>query len=215
MPVASQLDSVVVDPPAVDRELARLGLTRDVVRTIAERASAARAEALSIDPRGSAGWDSYRHGHRAMRLALLPAGWRIDRSNNVESVVNDERGIQLIFQNVDRACGVSHPKAISERGAGCRNLVNESQGVLFESRGAEIVPLGTRPTVWLVCVSADDYSMRAEVSCPECFEGNQFDGFSLRLLVVDETYDTPPSPKRYDSESDDSDHALDVVVTKK
>lgn len=213
--MAIELERVVVDPPAVDRELARLGLTREVVRTIAERAAAARAEALSIDPRGSAGWDSYRHGHRAMRLALLPKGWRIDRSNNVESIVNDKRGVQLVFQNVDRACHASDPKAISERGAGCRNLVNANQGVLFEANGEGAVPHGALPTIWLVCVSADEYSMRAEVSCPKCFEGNQFDGFGRRLFVVDETYDTPHPSKRDDNGHDEGDHSLDVVVTKK
>jgi hypothetical protein len=150
-----------------------------------------------------------------MRLALLPTGWRIDRSSNVESIVNDKLGVQLIFQNVDRACRASDPKAISERGAGCRNLVNAGQGVLFESSGAEIVPLGTRPTVWLVCVSADDCSMCAEVSCPQSFEGSQFEGFGRRLLVVDETYDTPRSPKRDDSELDGGDDSINVVVTKK
>lgn len=212
--MAVQIDRVVADPRTVAQELAKLGLTPEIVRTVAERAAAARAEALDIDPRGSAGWDSYRHGHRALRLQLRD-GWRIDRTNNVESIVNDARGIQLIFQNVDRACGLADPKAISERGAGCRNLVNGGQGVLFDGGGAEIVPLGTRPTVWLVCVSADEFSMRAEVSCPESFEGNQFEGFSRRLLVVDEMYDTPKPLKRDDSGRDEGDDSLDVLVTKK
>lgn len=52
--------------------------------------------------------------------------------------------------------------------------------------------IGCAPTVWAVCVSADSKRLRAEVSCPEAFEGNQFEGFSKRIWVVDE--DLEPTP---------------------
>jgi len=204
----------VVRGDDVEPELERLGLTPAFVREVAERAAAARAEATPLDPVGTAGLRSYQMGTRAIRERLLPLGWIMAHDGNVESTVNHELGIQLIFQNVGLACGPADPEAISGKGAASRKLINAGQGELFSSTDSVVV-LGTVPTVWLVCVSADEQTLRAEVSCPASFEGAQFNGFQRRLIVVEDLLTDRPLPRRTDVDVGVPDELLDVPVIKK
>lgn len=177
----------------VRQELRALGLTVEIVTSIARKAAAAKAEALEIDPSSTPGTLAYIMGVRAIRMELMPKGWRLSRAGNVESTVNDELGIQLCFQNVDVACTEREPQAISGKGAGSRKLIQDGQTELFDREAPQAVDaVGSAPTVWTVCVSTDGKKLRAEVSCPEAFEGNQFEGFRKRIWVVDE--DMEPTP---------------------
>ncbi|WP_419204715.1 hypothetical protein [Bordetella trematum] len=175
----------------IRHELFTLGLTIEGVTDIARQVASAKAEALAVDPCSTPGTLAYIRGVRAIRLQLIPEGWRISRSGNVESTVNDDLGIQLVFQNVDLACDTRAPQAISAKGAGSRKLVEfGKQGELFvrdETHTSK--SLGVVPTVWMLCVSTEGKRLRAEISCPDVFEGNQFEGFSKRIFVVDEELD--------------------------
>lgn len=178
----------------VRQELRALGLTIDIVTSIARKAAAAKAEALEIDPSSTPGTLAYIMGVRAIRMELMPKGWRLSRAGNVESTVNDKLGIQLCFQNVDVACTEQQPQAISGKGAGARKLIQDGQAELFDREAPEAVDaFGSTPTVWTVCVSTDGKKLRAEVACPEAFEGNQFEGFRKRIWVVDEDMDPTPN----------------------
>lgn len=184
---------VVNEGSHVTHELRALGLTEEIVMSIAQQAAAARAEALEIDPSNTPGMLAYIYGVRATRLALVPLGWRLSRAGNVEATVNDELGIQLCFQNVDSACTDRHPQAISGKGAGSRKLIQSGQVDLFDPDVPDAKDVfGSVPTVWIVCVSTDSKRLRAEVSCPEVFEGNQFEGFRKRIWVVDQDLDRMP-----------------------
>lgn len=178
---------------SVRQELRSLGLTVEIVTSIARKAAAAKAEALEIDPSSTPGTLAYINGVRAIRMELLPLGWRLSRTGNVEATVNDKLGIQVCFQNVDIACTEQNPQAISGKGAGSRKLIQSGQAELFDRDALEAADaLGSVPTVWAVCVSVDSKRLRAELSCPEAFEGNQFNGFSKRIWVVDDDLDSMP-----------------------
>ena len=184
---------VVSDSPEVHEQLRALGLTAKIAGEIACMAAGAKGEALEIDPANSPGQRAYMMGVRAKRLMLLPLGWRISRAGGVEATVNDELGIQICYQTVDVACTEQQPKAISGKGAGSRKLIQDGQGELFERVNSSLpVPIGVVPKVWVICVSADSKKLRAEVSCPDAFEGDQFEGFSTRIFVVDEDLDPKP-----------------------
>lgn len=189
---------VVSDAWEVRNDLRTLGLSVEAVIDIARQAAAAKAEALPVDPCSAPGTFAYIRGVRAIRLHLLLEGWRMSRSGNVESTVNDELGVQLVFQNVDMACGERDPQAISGKGSGSRKLIESGQqGELFSqakaatraSESQKRTALGVVPTVWVLCVSTEGKKLRAEVSCPKAFEGDQFEGFSKRIFVVDEDLD--------------------------
>lgn len=202
---------VVALESQVKSELRALGLTPEIVKNVAIAASAAKADSLAVDPVSAPGTQAYIHGVRNIRLQLLPKGWQLSRVGNVESTVNHDLGIQLCFQNVDRACGERDPEAISGKGSGSRKLIhNGRQTELFEKNNNRSPrTFGSTPTVWVICFSADEKNVRAEVSCPESFEGEQFDGFSKRIFVVDESLD-PKS--RSNNESDDRDDSSDYDV---
>lgn len=205
--------SIVTVSWQVDQALLDIGLTREIVREIAFAAAGARADALSVDPSGTPGTLSYIHGVRTTRLKLMPHSWRESREGNVEATVNHTLGVQLFFQNVDRACGDNDPQAISGKGSASRKLIRSGQMELFDAVGPKADKTGRLPTVWLICVSVDDDSVRAEVSCPDVFEGNQFEGFVQRLFVVDESIEPKPTSRK-DSD-DDGELEIDIPVSKK
>lgn len=206
------LPAIVREADEVEAGLKELGLSREIVRQIAYAAAGARAEALPVDPSSAPGMLSYIFGVRHIRLLLQPLGWRMSRVGNVESTINDELGIQICFQNVDVACGSFDPEAISGKGAASRQLVRDGNLELFPlDPGSRVAPIGAAPTVWVICVSADDHSVRAEVSCPKSFEGNQFEGFVRRLCVVDDTFE----PQADHAQDNDEGLDFDVAVTRK
>jgi hypothetical protein len=214
---------IVTAPIDAQNELAQFDIALAVAHKIARAASAGRASALDIDVAFAPGMLSHIQGNRQIRRELLPRGWRIGRLNNVESVVNDELGIQIVFQNVDRACDDSHsPQAISGKGAGARRLVQAGlQAELFEQPALALttsVPstrhmskLGVTPTVWLFCVSDDGTRLRAELSKPDNFEGNQLGKFSKRIFILDEESGDRKEAKIGPSDNDDG-SVLDVDV---
>lgn len=205
---------LIKDPHAVRHELAELGLTPEIVHMIADAAASAKADTMPVEPLNAPGTNAYNKGVAAKRLALLPlGGWRMSHNRGIEATVNDKLGIQLVYQSVDFACTDRDPQAISEKGSGSRKLVYDGmrQGHLFErAEGAREQVLGVALRVWLVCVSTSDKKLRAEVSCPQLFDGKQFDGFAKRIFVVDQDYDPTTSTKI--SSDDDGDGAGDFEV---
>lgn len=211
---------VVSEPLDVEQEISQLGLKLPIAHKVARAAAAGRASALDIDVAFTPGMLSHIHGNRHLRLQLLPQGWRKGRFNNVESVINDELGIQIVFQNVDIACDLAHsPQAISGKGAGSRQLVQAGlQGELWENpvnppteMNRATSKVGVTPVVWMFCVSNDGKRLRAELSKPDNFEGDQFKDFSKRIFVLDEESGTEPEISVRPS-SDDGDSGFDVEV---
>lgn len=202
---------VIVDEPGrVTRELRAIGLTREIVRAIAVSAAGARADSLSIDPQGTPGTLSYIHGVRAIRLNLLPRGsWRESRVDNVEATVNDKLGVQICFQNVEKACSAADPKAVSGKGSASRRLI---QGCLFDGLLDPVLgKIGRLPVMWFVCVSVNENGYSAEVSCPLPFEGNQFEFFAKRIFVIADSEE--PRPSRHKSPSrDEGDGEVELAI---
>lgn len=207
--------TIISEFDEVPTALARIGLNKGTIVAVARAAAAARAEALPIDPISAPGWFAYAHGVRHMRLKLLPlGGWRLSRDGNVEAVVNDELGVQLCFQNVDVACDPNRePHAISRKGGAVRQQVVDGQGELFPlPQNDSDSRYGCSPAVWIICVEATEFSLKAEVSCPMSFEGSQFDGFHERIFVLDEDFDDLETVEKDDIPDLDD---FDVPVSKK
>lgn len=209
-------DSEVVDlggdPEAA---LAKIGLDKKMVKRIAHAASAARAESSPLDPKSAPGLLSYIYGVREIREQLLINGWRQSNVGNVEATVNDELGVQLLFQNVDEACNPDRvPQPVSGKGPASRQLVHAGQGDLFNEPvvGDNDRKHGQSPVVWIVCVAASEESVQVEVSCPKIFYGPMFEEFHQRIFVLS---DDAPKPKYRTNNENDAFDDLDVVVSKK
>lgn len=212
---------VVSDPLDAEREISELGLKLETVHKVARAAAAGRASALDVDVAFTPGMFSHIYGNRHLRLQLLPQGWRKGRFNNVESVINDKLAIQIVFQNVDIACDLKHsPQAISGKGAGSRQLVQQGlQGELWESpvkpQTNDDQPSskhGVTPVVWMFCVSDDGKRLRAELSKPSNFEGDQFEDFSKRIFLLDEERGVGAETSVGPSSSDDDDIGFDIDI---
>jgi hypothetical protein len=212
---------VISEPLDAAQELSQLGLKLVVAQKVARAASAARASALELDVAFTPGMLSHIYGNRQLRLELLPQGWRKGRFNNVESVINDALGLQIIFQNVDMACVADHaPQAISGKGAGSRQLVQQGlQTELWEQpislstdSNKETSKYGVTPLVWMFCVSDDGKRLRAELSKPDNFEGDQFEEFSKRIFILDEESGPEPEVNVNPSSGDGGDSGFEVEV---
>ncbi|MBE0506899.1 MAG: hypothetical protein IBX50_09310 [Marinospirillum sp.] len=195
----------------VPSALESLGLDAEIIKFIGESARAARNETLPIDPINAGGTLAYIFGVRAIRNKLLSRGWEKSRQGNIEATVHHEHGIQLWFQNVDKACQTSRiPRAISDKGPGARHLIESGQLDLFnEDNKKRPQKLGSTPTVWVVCVSSDEESLQVEVSRPVSFSGKQYDDFDQRIFVLD---------KRFEPEAITNEHDIDnieVNITRK
>lgn len=213
---------VITESLDVEQEISQLGLKLPIAQKVARAASAARASSLEIDVAFTPGMLAHIHGNRHLRLQLLPLGWRKGRFNNVESVINDDLAIQIIFQNVDIACDLGHsPQAISGKGSGSRQLVHDGlQAELWEKPVSPSADgnhadskRGLTPAVWMFCVSDDGKRLRAEISKPDVFEGDQFKDFSKRIFVVDEETGVEPDFSVKPAGGDDSDSAFEIEVT--
>lgn len=207
----NQQQSIIVDDEdTINQHLAAIGLSTELVRKVAFAAAAGRAESLRVDPVSAPGQQAYINGVREIRLGLEREGWRISREGNVEATVNHGLGIQLFFQNVDAACSNRNPQAISKKGSASRDLVAAGQTDMFsELSGEEKENVhGTVPTVWIVCVSSDGKSVKAEVSCPKRFEGSQYEDFHRRIFVVDENFEPDFNPNDDSDTFDDFDFSI-------
>lgn len=212
---------VFSEPLDAEQEISKLGLGLQIAQDVARGAAVGRASALEIDVAFTPGMLSHIYGNRYLRLKLLPQGWRKGRFNNVESVINDDLGIQVIFQNVDMACDPHHsPQAISGKGAGSRQLVQAGlQQELWENPIKSDDDLsqansrrGVMPSVWIFCVSNDGKRLRAELSKPNSFEGNQFEDFSKRIFLLDEPSGTEDEISLAPSSGYDGDAEFDIDV---
>jgi len=201
---------VIQSPNEVSTTLEQIGLTTEIISHIGEAAKAGRNEALPIDPINAGGLFAYIHGVRAIRSTLRDQGWEISRQGGIEATVNHELGIQLWFQNVDKACQSGRiPRAISEKGSGSRDLI-EAQYELFDKPDQK-KPLqyGSIPTVWVVCVSSDNDSIQVEVSRPSRITDKQYANFEERIFVLDKQYEPETSAR------DDDFNEPEVTISRK
>ncbi|KKN20988.1 hypothetical protein LCGC14_0929860 [marine sediment metagenome] len=210
-----QQQSIIVDDEiSVKQHLAQIGLSAELIRKVALAAASGRAESLRVDPVSTPGQLAYIYGVRELRLGLEREGWKINRDGNVEATVNYDLGIQLFFQNVDAACSNRNPQAISKKGSASRELVAAGQIDMFSelpSKRNESMH-GAVPAVWIVCVSSDGASVKAEVSCPKRFEGSQFEDFHHRIFVLNESFEPSFDPNDVDSDTFDD---FDVNISRK
>ena len=205
--------TTILDQPSdISSRLASLGLDRNDLLQVVLEAAAAKNEAVSMDPINAPGLLAYIYGTRGIRRCLLPHGWEIDRSENVEATLNPVTGTRLIYQNCDVCCdSLREPKAISSKGAAAGRLVDNHNSDLF--------PELLRKTrhqlngnVWFLCVSIDGDDVRAELSCPGSIDGKQFGDFIERIFLV-RRGDFAPDLRRSQETSSDDDGREDYEVT--
>lgn len=196
-----------------ENKLERFGLTKADLIEVAMKAITAKNESVSIDPINAKGQLSYIFGTRAIRAALLSKGdWLVDRQDGIESVLNQKLKVRVIFQNVDKACSVFEPKAISGKGKGSKRMVENATMPLFPELEKEFESQSNFE-VWYFCVSDNDDEIQAELSRPRSIEAGQFGRFLERIFVVGgNAFDVS---NKLVSDHEETDDEFDFNITKK
>lgn len=174
----------------VERRLTDFGLTVSQLLAIRDSARAAASDASPLMPLNAPGTLAYIYGVDALRTQLLGSNWQLDRTLGIEAVVDDEQGIRIAYQNVDRACDPQFPPMPrSAKGPASERLccfpLFEHYGIALE-QDKERLPAGDvndRPdggiTTYFVMVGEDG---SVELSCP-IITKQRFVDFRERIFI--------------------------------
>jgi len=162
---------------------ARLGVLGTSVRQLLRVRDVALQEAGNATPfhcSNAAGTFAYQHGVFALRQEHVDVdGWRLDRSEGVEGIINETLQVRILFSNVDVACRLDlPPKPRSAKGSGAERVCS---GNLF-GHLPEFSPVPEEgiATYYLMV----DESGAAELTRPIVLEGT-FKSYVERIWLSD------------------------------
>lgn len=198
----------------VQNKLHDFGCKPSILTDIALAAIAARNEATPLHTQNAPGLYSYLAGVASLRGAFLRLeGWEKYAVKGVEGVQNKQRGLIILFQNVDFACGVAEPRPICPKKEGVTELVDNGTLCLFKEMAGED-GLRENKEVWFFCVSNRSEEPQAELSRPSRIEDGAFGKLLDRIYILTGSEEhSERRDKKQDSESDHDD--FEVSVTKK
>lgn len=169
----------------VDKRLKKMGLTRSELKKVVDSAVLARRSCTKFDTANAAGSMSYFAGSRGLRESFCRLGWLVDRKDSVESIINSQGSIKIIFQNVDCASVKSRePRARSKKGPGSERTVAHNQMIMFSQKELRLAMPTKIISAWYFCVSVNQSGISAELSLPKSVDGGQFSGFLERIFIL-------------------------------
>lgn len=207
------ITQVFEDDYEIEDQLVKFGITKQELREVAFNAASARNEATGLHPVNAPGTFAYHEGVRSMRLMFLQKqdGWEVDRLDGIEVILHKEKNLVVVFQNVDLACGIDSPKAISEKRISSKKLIANATSPLFPEISGKA---HENRSVWYLCVSSNADEVKMELSRPDAIdEKGQFSVFSDRIFIVTEDDILPTNTPRDDEAFEVDD--FDIQVTKK
>jgi hypothetical protein len=190
----------------IDRRLSEIGLSRDKFRTVVTVATTASNDSTPFHPANAAGTFAYQYGTWAIRNEFVGEDWRLDRTDGVEAIRNDDKKVKVIFANVDIACNDIHlPKPRSRKGAGAERAC---LGNLF----GDLPTFALRqPEGWATFYLMVDASGAAELSRP-VVKASTFESFIERIYLP---FDDLLESEFSSTDVDDSPIDFDPVVARK
>lgn len=147
-------------------QLAELGLTEELLQAALQRGEIDRATCTANDPSYLPGMLAQGRSVRALREALLPAGWSRDDVRGLPLVVSPNGDLALTVATGDEGTGDPHRPASSKhpKGAATAMLVATNQ-LLLDLPGVEGA---RRPdfTTWVLLFRRAPGQIVAELSLP-------------------------------------------------
>lgn len=200
----------------VSNKLQQFGCDAVGLESVALVATSARNEATPLHPQNAPGLFSYLAGVAGLRdLFLRLNGWEKYNVKGVEGVRSKDRGLIVLFQNVDFACEMIEPRPICPKKGGVTELVDNGTLCLFEDMAGED-GLRENKEVWFFCVSNRSEEPQAELLRPSRIEDGVF-GILLERIFILTGSENDPNPRRtgqdIDSESNVDD--FEISVSKK
>lgn len=139
-------------------------------------------------------WGTFAHhyGLAELRNQFVGPNWRIDRSEGIESIVNEEKRLKVTFQNVDVAMGKNDPKPRSPKGAGAERACEGNLGLFPEA--PVFVPAPSEIDTYELWSLMVDEVGNVELSRP-VVQGGTFTICRERILIADAEDWLGPDPK--------------------
>lgn len=163
----------------VEPRLAQLKLTKRKLLSVRSKAVAAAADATPFHAANAAGTFSYHFGTFGLRDEFVGKVWKLDRSDGVEAIRNDEIKTKIVFANVDVAHDDKHdPKPRSPKGAGSERMCT---GNLFPNLPRYAPASAEGWSIYYVMV---DENGAVELSCPILKKGTFVD-YIERIFLSD------------------------------
>jgi hypothetical protein len=184
-------NTVILDDEAeVDARLLEVfDATRDDLLAVVWAAVGAKNDSVPDDPINAGGQFAYIFGTRGVRVLFRRKGWKIDRTDNIESVINADTGVKVIYQNTDTAAEpFRSPKSISGKGSASERMVE--MAYLFPDMERErlakldLAKKRENATVWFLCVAANGDGVWAEISRPRAIENDEFGEWIERIFLI-------------------------------
>lgn len=165
------------DAPA---KLRSMGLDRDKLIRVG---AVAIGQANNVTPNfATNAWGTLAHhyGLAELRNQFVGPTWKIDRSENIESIIDEANMRKVTFQNVDVAMAKSDPKPRSPKGAGAERACEGNLG-LFPDAPIYAPAMDEKYEVWSLMV---DQAGNMEFSRP-VVEGGTFTICRERIFLAD------------------------------
>ena len=167
--------------------LVQLGLRKDVLLDIFDRALGERSNVTDSDPAGTGGLEMRRWCIRFLRddPDLKALGWVACAHEQIEGVRNDNLRIKLVVVNTDACTGMpeKQPRNVAEKGAASEKLIgrNSREQNLFGDDSSED-PISDYD-LWFFCVHAGEKYATAEISRPNGIVAGIVSSFSDRIIL--------------------------------
>lgn len=159
---------------------------------IGQRMLGAYLDATPHDAANASGSFAYFVGIRAMRDFLIPKGWDLERSNNLELTVNPDTGVAMMVASGDKFTGREgnrSPRTRNDKGSQtAKRVVFNSNQSSFSGEGWDL-PLRKTTSefdTWILLHFVDRKSeeMRLELSLPiNIDEYGHVDDWRKRLII--------------------------------
>lgn len=182
--------AVLIEDFEVIPELAGLGLPKEIMLDILDRAAGERARVTPSDPSSTGGNEMRRWLTRYLRddARLKSLGWVSCAHEQQEGIRNDELKRKLVVLNTDSNAGVpsKSPISVSDKGPSAEKAIkgNEDrrQTVLFADPEPALNPLADYDFLYY-CVHASDRSLSAEISRPSGLKKGFVAEYSERIIL--------------------------------
>lgn len=198
------------DAESVVARLAELATDAERLLRVRDVALHEASNATPFHCTNAGGTFAYQHGVFALRQEHVDIdGWRLDRSENVEGIVNEALSLRILFSNVDVACHDDlGPKPRSAKGSGSERVCAGNLFGHLPEYAPE--PSGGMATYYLMI----DESGAAELTRP-VVSGGTFKTYVERIWLSSGVEDDRDFAVRPPLDSDDAVTDFDPQVARK
>lgn len=196
------------------------GVTTKDIAAVAAAMYQGFREATSLHPKGFGGTNAWAQGTSAMRVLMIPKGWRAEDPLGQPRVVSRDKKISITLSSGNAFTGVADqiPQTRNDKGSQTVSSVNFNarQGQLFPADAIDhksnvATPPGQVLWIFLYFIDLDNEEIRYELSQPTSMsDADKVSGWSTRLVFS--PMQLEPIMEEY---SDDDASDIDIEVTPK